>query len=121
MCLESGSRAAAFFICGCPLTAHDLFSRLRRTHSINPHFAQFWCNITPFRINTCELSRKYCEQTTYRIAKSFRCNTYKKQGGGYGVLLWLRPALLLRYLKYYLNPIRSILVSCCRDNTCAAA
>jgi len=35
-----------------------------------------------FRISTYEISRKCCKQRTCRIAKSFRCNTYKKQGGG---------------------------------------
>ena len=40
--------------------------------------------LTPkfFRINTYETSRKWCKQITYRIVKSFKCNTYKKQGGG---------------------------------------
>src|SRR6266446_10911806 len=33
-------------------------------------------------INTYRISRKCCNQRTYRIAKSFRCNTYKKQGVG---------------------------------------
>src|SRR6266852_6151992 len=40
-----------------------------------------------FRINTYESSRKCCKQRTYRLAKSFRCNTYEKQGGG--EVLWL--------------------------------
>jgi hypothetical protein len=35
-----------------------------------PHFAQFWCNVTPFRINTCKSVSK---QTTLT---SFRMNTY---------------------------------------------
>jgi len=26
--------------------------------------------------------RKYCKQKTYGRHKSFKCNTYKKQGGG---------------------------------------
>ncbi len=39
-----------------------------------------------FRINTYETSRKCCIQRTYRIAKSFRFRTYKKQGGG-GVMV----------------------------------
>src|SRR5712664_497074 len=41
----------------------------------------------PRRINTYEISRKCCNQRTYRIAKLFRINTYKKHGGR-GVL-WL--------------------------------
>src|SRR5260370_26566035 len=40
-----------------------------------PHFAQFWCNVTPFRINTCKSVSK---QTTLT---SFRMNTYEKTGG----------------------------------------
>ncbi len=36
----------------------------------------------PFRIHTSELSCKCGKEKTYRIAKSFRFHTYKKQGGG---------------------------------------
>jgi len=32
--------------------------------------------------NTYGFPRKCCKQTTYGRAKSFSCNTYKKQGGG---------------------------------------
>ena len=35
-----------------------------------------------FRINIYEISRKCCRQRTYRIAKSFRFHTDKKQGVG---------------------------------------
>src|SRR5216684_172920 len=42
----------------------------------SPHFAQFWCTVTPFRINTC---RSVSKQT---ILTSFRINTYEKQGEG---------------------------------------
>jgi hypothetical protein len=38
--------------------------------------AQFWCNLTPFRINTCKSVSK---QTTL---SPFRINTYEKTGGG---------------------------------------
>src|SRR5260370_6297174 len=41
-------------------------------------FAQFWCNATPFRINTFKSVSK---QTTL---SPFRMNTYEKQGGGGG-------------------------------------
>jgi hypothetical protein len=41
----------------------------------SPHFAQFWCNATPFRINTCKTVSK---QTTLT---SFRINTYEKTRG----------------------------------------
>src|SRR5712692_6909892 len=35
-----------------------------------------------FSCNTYGSPRKYCKQRTYGMAKSFRCNIYKKQGGG---------------------------------------
>src|SRR5260370_407400 len=38
-------------------------------------FAQFWCNISPFRINT---SKSVSKQTTL---SPFRMNTYEKTGG----------------------------------------
>src|SRR6266849_2830697 len=38
-------------------------------------FAQFWCNATPFRINT---SKSVSKQTTLTL---FRMNTYEKTGG----------------------------------------
>src|SRR6266478_7383098 len=47
----------------------------------------FSASLSPFRINTYEIPHKCCNQRTYRIAKLFRINTYKKQGGR-GVL-WL--------------------------------
>src|SRR5216684_2897839 len=34
-----------------------------------------------FSCNTYGFPRKCCKQKTYGMAKSFRCNTYKKQGG----------------------------------------
>jgi len=36
----------------------------------------------PFSGNTYGFPRKCCKQKTYGKAKSFSCNTYKKQGGG---------------------------------------
>src|SRR6266850_2072342 len=42
------------------------------------------CNL--FRCNTYEPSRKCGKQKTYRKPKSFRCNTYKKHGGGGAVM-----------------------------------
>src|SRR6266478_930028 len=47
----------------------------------------FSASLSPFRINTYEIPHKCCNQRTYRIAKLFRINTYKKHGGR-GVL-WL--------------------------------
>jgi len=34
----------------------------------------------PFKYNTYGPPRKYCKQKTYGKPKSFKCNTYKKQG-----------------------------------------
>jgi len=42
----------------------------------------FPTSLNSFRINTYEIPRKCCNQRTYGKAKPFRCNTYKKQGGG---------------------------------------
>jgi hypothetical protein len=42
-----------------------------------------------FICNTYESPRKCCKQKTYGVAKPFRCNTYKKQGG-WSVLLLIR-------------------------------
>jgi hypothetical protein len=47
-----------------------------------PLFAQFWCNVNPFRINTCESVSKQ------RTLTSFRMNTYEKHTG-VGWVLWL--------------------------------
>src|SRR6266403_1393803 len=44
-------------------------------------------SLSPFKINTYKAPHKCCIQRTYRIAKLFRINTYKKHGGR-GVL-WL--------------------------------
>ena len=47
-----------------------------------PHFAQFWCDASPFRINT---SKSVSKQTTSTL---FRMNTYGKRTG------WGRDAIL---------------------------
>src|SRR5712691_9746541 len=44
----------------------------------SPRFAQFWCNVSPFRINT---SKSVSKQ---RALSTFRINTYEKQGEGEG-------------------------------------
>ncbi len=36
-----------------------------------------------FTCNTYSPPRKCCKQKTYGLAKPFRCNTYKKQGGSF--------------------------------------
>src|SRR6266850_123726 len=53
-----------------------------------------------FTFNTCELSRKCGKQRTYRKPKSFRCNTYKKEGGG---VLWLNqlPPVKIAVLSFH--------------------
>jgi len=59
MRLECGSPAAAFLICGRPVyLLQGRFPVGIRLHTTHPAFAQFWCNVTSFRINTCELSCK---------------------------------------------------------------
>src|SRR5258708_10177582 len=42
--------------------------------------AQFWCNVSPFRINTCKSVSKQ------RTSTSFRMNTYEKTPGAWGIL-----------------------------------
>src|SRR5713226_4303153 len=51
------------------------FFRMNTSHG-KPPFAQFLCNVSPFRINTCKSASK---QTTLT---PFRMNTYEKTGGG---------------------------------------
>ena len=41
-----------------------------------------------FSRNTYGSTRKCCKQKTYGLAKPFRCNTYKKTGGGYPFSRW---------------------------------
>src|SRR5712692_1467192 len=52
------------------------FFRMNTSHG-KPPFAQFWCNVSPFRINTCKSASK---QTTLT---PFRMNTYEKTGGAF--------------------------------------
>ncbi len=42
--------------------------------------AQFWCNVSPFRMNTCKSVSKQ------RTSTSFRMNTYEKTTGGVGAV-----------------------------------
>jgi hypothetical protein len=73
--------------------AQEIFSTARPTQFLTlatiPSSHRFPCLITLLpripnlcKINTYEISRKCCNQRTYRITKSFRFRTYKKQGGG---------------------------------------
>ncbi len=57
-----------------------------------PHFAQFWCNVSSFRINTCKSVSKQMTLSTFRI------NTYEKTGG-WGGLPSYRPVLPLPILR----------------------
>src|SRR5260370_9226 len=44
----------------------------------SPRFAQFWCNLSPFTINTCKSVSKETNLSPFRM------NTYKKHRGGGG-------------------------------------
>jgi hypothetical protein len=44
------------------------------------HSAQFWCNVSPFKINTCKSVSKQ------RTLTSFKINTYEKQAGWGGMI-----------------------------------
>src|SRR5260370_27500236 len=64
-------------------------SRVHLKGSARPdHPAQFWCNVSPFRINTCKGVSK---QTTLTL---FRINTYEKTGGGGPLLTSLHRSLV---------------------------
>ena len=74
---------------------HTLLIATEGVPSLPSHFPQFCCNLSPFGINTCRPLRMCCKQKTYATAKSFRCNTYKKPGGGgpiFQFLFWLVPS-----------------------------
>ena len=66
-----------------------------------PCFAQFWCNLNPFRINTSKSASKQTALSTFRI------NTYEKKGGGspqtvnspFTEFLYLLNLLNTRYLS----------------------
>jgi len=61
-----------------------------------PHFAQFWCNVSPFRMNTCKSVSKQ------RTLTPFRMNTYEKQGGG--GWLWLTSEPTSQRFRLRLQP-----------------
>src|SRR2546429_10017698 len=52
-----------------------MFSPSRQVPTLRP--------ISPLVATFMGLPRKCCKQKTYRQAKPFRCDTYKKLGGGY--------------------------------------
>jgi hypothetical protein len=77
------------------LTASTVDPRLLR-------FAQFWCNINPFRINTCKTVSKQTTLTPLRI------NTYEKQAGwGRGPISSFPRAYHVRHLPHELTPFLS--------------
>src|SRR6266446_2923799 len=47
-----------------------------------PHFTQFWWLLSSFRMHTYTKPASVDSKTTCSRTKFFRCNTYKKQGGG---------------------------------------
>src|SRR5216684_7808926 len=53
----------------------NTYEKRRRKGRKRARFAQSWCNISPFRINT---SKSVSKQTTLPL---FRMNTYEKTGG----------------------------------------
>jgi len=59
----------------------------------SPPLRPFTFNLQPLRppkscsCNTYGSPRKRCKQKTYGLAKPFRCNTYKKQGGGVAIMV----------------------------------
>src|SRR6266567_5547057 len=62
-----------------------------------PRFAQFWCDASPFRINT---SKSVSKQTTSTL---FRMNTYGKHTGwGSGTILPSSNPSLATGLKFFL-------------------
>jgi hypothetical protein len=71
--LESTLRGMlqVFILNNLNLLGMNTFSRM-------PWFAQFWCNLSPFRMNTSKSVSKQRTLTTFRM------NTYEKQGGGGG-------------------------------------
>src|SRR6266403_4702693 len=51
-----------------------------------------------FSCNTYGSPRKCCKQRAYTISKSFRCNTYKKQGG---VMVKQLPPVKIAVLSFH--------------------
>src|SRR5260370_39074047 len=69
-----------------------------KKHSGWPHFAQFWCNVSPFRINTCKTVSKQ------RTLTPFRMSTYEKTGGGEGGERMSVPPLLPVFRRFFQVP-----------------
>src|SRR6266446_6130347 len=80
------SMPGAFYYCpeqlSDPLVTLDsFFSSLFSNLQLSTLNVQLSPSPKSFSCNTYETPRKCCKQKTYVIAKPFRCNTYKKQGG----------------------------------------
>src|SRR5260370_10768171 len=70
---ERASRAEGSLLAGSlPIPAHPIPVAFSPTHRPRKFF----------RCNTYVFPRIWCKQKSYGRAKSFRCNTYKKHGGG---------------------------------------
>jgi hypothetical protein len=68
--------------------------------------AQFWCNVTPFRINTCKSVSKQTTLTPFRI------NTYEKhRGGGRAILghVTCRSLLAVTLKSFLFKLLRTLL------------
>jgi len=69
------------------------------------HFAQFW-QCKPLGCNTYGSPRKCCKQKTCAMAKSFRCNTYRKhRGWGRGAFL---PSSNFSHVSYHETQVLSL-------------
>src|SRR5260370_4328645 len=62
--------------CGQGSCANPLESTLMKKRAAEAHFAQFWCNVSTFRMNICKSVSKQ------RTLTAFRMNTYEKRGEG---------------------------------------
>src|SRR6266581_2900815 len=73
VCLPSATLLESTLIDVFILNSLESF-RMNTCHGRTP-FAQFWCNVTPFRINTYKSGSKQTTLTPFRI------NTYEKTRG----------------------------------------
>jgi len=78
--MEARHPADAFFFKLTLFVTH-LESVLMKEKGEEGHFVQIWCNVNPFRMNTCESVSKQ------RTLTPFRMSTYEKQGEGGAVIV----------------------------------
>src|SRR5260370_21557705 len=81
------SSVTRFKICLYLSSAADPGASISLVPYVLPPFLPSRLFSNSFSCNTYESPRKCCKQGTYGIAKPFRCNTYKKHGGGVQLLL----------------------------------